>query len=108
MGRHFLTEEDGVSAQNSFDAVCKSIASELAELVIAKQKDYGKQNILEFGEHGILVRSNDKFARLKNLILNSKDPQNEPIDDTLKDIAGYAIVWLMLRNGSFEYSLEEK
>ncbi len=100
---------------DSFDNAVSIIAEELATLVIGKQKDYGKRNILDFGEMGILIRSNDKFARLKNLLnVNSVSPgtrvatpNNESIEDTWKDIAGYAIVALMLRKGWFELPLVE-
>jgi len=74
-------------------------------LVVDKNKDYGKNNILEFGMHGILVRVNDKFARLKNLILNQKNPVNEVLDDTWWDIAGYAVVALLVKRGWFELPL---
>jgi len=56
---------------------------------------------LDFGEFGVLVRTNDKIARLKNLLRNQKAPSNESIDDTWKDTAGYAVVAMMLRKGWF-------
>ncbi|MBA7568409.1 hypothetical protein ES708_10130 [subsurface metagenome] len=84
----------------TFEEACRLVANEIAELVISKQNDYGQNNILDFGELGILVRTNDKVARLKNLI-GKKNPQNETIEDTWKDTAGYAIVALMLKRGWF-------
>jgi len=92
----------------TFEEAAQVITGELADLVVSKQHDYGKGNILEFGEQGILVRANDKFARLKNLILNSNSPMNEPKMDTWRDIAGYAIVALMLERGWFELPMEEE
>lgn len=80
---------------------------ELADLLISKNHDYGKQNILDFGELGILVRSNDKFARLKNLYNNKKQPQNESIRETWADIAGYAILALMLIDREFDLPFKE-
>lgn len=41
---------------------------------------------------GLVVRMNDKVQRLMNLILDRKDPQNESVEDTLIDIANYAVM----------------
>lgn len=89
-----------------FEDACYEIATELARLVISKQKDYGHENILAFGEFGILVRVNDKIARLKNL--QDKEVSNEPTEDSWKDMAGYSILAIMLRRGTFELPLKDK
>lgn len=78
---------------------------ELADIIIKKQQDYGKNNLLEFGEYGILVRTNDKMSRLKNL-RNAAIVNNESIDDTWKDIAGYSVLALLMRNNKFDLPLE--
>ena len=90
----------------TWEEACKEIAEEIVELLISKQRDYGKNNILDFGEYGILVRSNDKIARLRNLNQKGVNPVNESIDDTWKDISGYAIIALMLRRGLFSLPFE--
>ncbi len=87
---------------------CKNKCQEIAELLIKKQHDYGKQNILDFGQFGILVRSNDKFARLRNLYSSKALPQNESIKETWVDIAGYAILALMLFDSELELPFEEE
>lgn len=92
----------------TFEEGCRQIADELANLVIEKQKDYGQANILDFGEFGVLVRTNDKIARLKNLYKQGKKPRNEALDDSWKDNAGYSIVALMVRRGWFSLPLEEE
>ena len=89
----------------TFEEACRAKAQEIAELVIKKQNDYGHGNILAFGELGVLVRSSDKFERLKNL--QGRVHQNEAIEDTWMDIAGYSIIALMLREGTFELELGE-
>jgi hypothetical protein len=96
-----------MSTIKTFNDACKDTCSALREIIIKKQHDYGKNNILEFGEMGVLIRSNDKFSRLKNLILKSKNPSNEPKIDTWYDIAGYAILAIMLENKTFDLPLEE-
>lgn len=76
------------------------------ELLASKQHDYGHQNILKFGEHGVLVRLWDKIARYENLVRRGVDPANESLHDTLIDIIGYCIIWQMLKNNTFGYPLE--
>ena len=69
-----------------------------------KQADYGPTNIgmgnsiietdkdIHRSMIGLVVRMNDKVQRLMNLILDNKDPQNESVEDTLIDIANYAVM----------------
>jgi len=93
--------------KETWDEACKEVADEIINLLISKQRDYGKNNILDFGEYGILVRSNDKIARLKNLNQKSINPANESIEDTWRDISGYAILALMVRRGLFNLPLKK-
>jgi hypothetical protein len=69
---------------------------------IKKHKDYGKGNILDTGELGILFRINDKLRRLQNLTAKGKDPENESINETWLDIAVYAVIAILLRDGQFQ------
>ena len=92
----------------SFEEACRSTALKVAEVVIAKQHDYGHDNILAFKEQGLVVRLWDKINRLKNLFWNKSEPKNESIEDTFTDIAGYAIIGLMLAEGTFTNELEEE
>lgn len=82
---------------------CQQVANEIVELLWLKQQDYGYRNILDFAELGCLVRANDKICRLKNLV--DKEPENEKVDDSWADLAGYAIIALMLRRGTFTLPL---
>lgn len=66
-----------------------------------KQQDYSTQNIAEFGEIGVLIRMNDKFSRLKNLLLKHKTPNHESIADTWLDISVYGIIGLLLHQGKW-------
>lgn len=88
------------------DAV-DEILAELRATLISKQADYGHGNILAFGEYGVLVRAYDKVARLKNLLENKKEPRNEAVEDSWLDLAGYGIIGIMLRRGTFELPLSE-
>lgn len=72
------------------------IAKEIADLLDKKHADYGDNNIIKFGTKGVLVRVNDKVERLINLTWNNdKEPKFESVEDTWKDIAGYAILALI-------------
>ena len=90
----------------TFEDSCRQTALRVAEVVIAKQHDYGHDNILVFKEQGLVVRLWDKISRLKNLVWNSNNPKNESIEDTFTDIAGYAIIGLMLAEGTFTNKLK--
>jgi hypothetical protein len=72
------------------------IASEIADMLIKKNADYGDENLTKHGMTGIIVRLSDKLARLENL-QGKKGHIDETTEDTLKDIAGYAINALRLR-----------
>jgi hypothetical protein len=76
--------------------------------MIAKQRDYGPGNILEFGELGILIRATDKQKRLKNLLYdNPNEPANESLEDTWVDWANYGIIALMVRRGIWGLPMEQ-
>ncbi len=44
----------------------------------------------------------DKFERLKNLFaFGDGKPQHEPIEDSFKDLANYAIIAMMVQRGKW-------
>lgn len=81
------------------------------QLFDKKQQDYGPKNISEFGEHGVLVRMNDKIERLKNLSNKYNDNLcrggteetaiSENIEDTWTDISVYGIIARLCRKGKW-------
>ena len=70
-----------------------------------KQRDYGSRNISDFGEHGVLVRANDKIARLKNL--QGKPASNEAVEDSWADLSVYGVIARMCRAGTWPGLTEE-
>ena len=99
---------DRTAEPETFDEACQRVATQIAYVVISKQHDYGHDNILGFGDKGLVVRMWDKVSRLKNLIWNGNGvAKHEPIQDTFTDIAGYAIIGLMLEKGWFTLELRE-
>lgn len=107
MGKKDLNVNAGISVNGDmtpeyFEEALDSVLDEMRELMISKQKDYGSKNIMEFGEYGVLVRANDKMARLKNLLQAGKEPNNESVEDSWLDLANYAVIALMVRRGIFD------
>ena len=74
---------------------------EEARVIIAKQLDYGPDNINDFGDFGVLVRANDKMRRLKNLYKSDREPVHESVDDSWMDKGNYATIARMYRNGDW-------
>ena len=83
----------------SFEQRLDKVASEITDIVKKKNKDYGNSYEMMIDKYGLvalLIRFQDKMGRLDNLVL--KDSKiavvDESIEDTLKDIAGYALLEL--------------
>jgi len=76
--------------------------AKLLRIFIKKNKDYGKDNILDNGEMGIIFRINDKLHRLQNLASTGAEPENESCYENWQDIAVYAVIALLLRDGRFK------
>jgi hypothetical protein len=108
MGEH-NPEADIPDGPKTFQEAAVRVAAEWATLLTEKQMDYGPNNILGFGEKGLLVREWDKINRLKNLLWdNPAEPNNESLDDTWRDIGGYALIAVMLKRGWFTLPLDAK
>lgn len=76
----------------------KLICDELNKIYIAKNKDYGNSFGEQFKEHGIgpsVFRLDDKMRRLKQITKDDAQVKDETIEDTLMDLANYAIMTLM-------------
>ncbi len=84
--------------EEAFAKICE----EMLTTFIRKHRDYGKGNILDTGELGIIFRVNDKLNRLRNLLSQSKTPENESLDESWQDIGVYAVIAILYRRGWFE------
>jgi len=76
----------------------KHICNSLNDLYKRKNTDYGDSFGKQFEEYGIVssaIRIEDKFNRFKNLIKNEAKVKDETIEDTLLDLANYAIMTLV-------------
>lgn len=93
----------------SLEEAFNLITEEMLTVFIKKHKDYGKGNILDTEELGIVFRVSDKLNRLKNILSKGKSPKNEGIDDSWMDIGVYAVIALMYRKKWFQkLRLKEK
>jgi hypothetical protein len=79
------------------------ILNELASILYKKHEDYGPMNIAGApggAMNGLRVRMYDKLARLSHLGDNDT-PNYESIEDTLIDLANYAIIGLLVQRGQW-------
>ena len=80
------------------------IVYELLEILYKKHEDYGPMNIAGApggAMNGLRVRMYDKLARLSHLGDNDT-PNYESVEDTLIDLANYAIIGLLVQRGQWE------
>ena len=89
-----LTQFDRTETSNPFKLYTDKLAATLQE----KNQAYGDsftESVDKFGKTVIAVRLSDKFNRICNLIKRGEDKENdESLEDTLLDMAGYAILGL--------------
>ena len=76
------------------------ICNELCNLYERKNKDYGNSFGKTYQNLGIIsavTRISDKYNRLCNLVTSEEEicVKDESIEDTLKDLASYAIMTLI-------------
>jgi len=82
-----------------------TITNELTAILLKKQQDYGPFNIAHApggAMNGLRVRMHDKLARLNNLVDTGNTPNYESVEDTLIDLANYAIIGLLVQRGQWE------
>lgn len=76
----------------------KAVTDEITQLLLRKNEDYGGASF-ELGLNGNMVHIYDKANRYRTLIEKmhkGQTPNFESIEDTLKDIMGYAIIGLLI------------
>lgn len=93
----------------TFENTFAELYSEAYKLLVDKQERYGDANIQQLGLHGVISRiAYDKVSRAKKF-LNGKivdgearldemdESTEESLEDTLLDIANYALIAVALR-----------
>jgi hypothetical protein len=103
-----MTNEEK-SFPEQFDEYQK-VLDEIMVIHRKKSQDYSSWNVKGAGETGVAVRIWDKTARLMNLLGwdiatgkldKPRNPKNESLEDTLMDLAAYAIIMIVLRRGKW-------
>jgi len=74
-------------------------------IMVSRQHKYGPHNISAMGFDGVIVRMNDKFARLRNGLAPHGD---ESVADTLYDLANYSLIALMVYERSWPKPMKEQ
>ena len=84
----------------------EEIFRELHIIMLRKHNDYGPYNIAHapgWAMNGLIIRMHDKLERLQNLYYKKTDtPNYESVEDTLIDLANYAIIGLLVQRGQWE------
>lgn len=101
---------DSLAGDYGFDQARVAVAGlELLVTVLKKNSDYGssvfKTPVLTPGlspGDGILVRLSDKIERLQRLLGGKSAEVDESIEETMQDLAGYAILYLARPEGNHE------
>lgn len=96
---NFIAERLGIKTDIGRKAL--TLAIENIKTLDRKQQDYGSQNIARHGQYGVIVRCDDKTARLANLI-NKETTQNESVLDSWLDLANYGIIGALVSLGEWE------
>lgn len=92
----------------TFEESVDLVLTEMRNLMISKQRDYGPGNIAAFGEFGVVVRASDKINRLANLLRSGKEPEHEKLEDTWIDLANYGLIGLLVRRGWWGLPMEHE
>lgn len=90
----------GTSGDPDLEAAIANRFADLFRLFKERQRKYGPGNIAKFGDRGVHVRLSDKVARLDvHYAGGAGDMPDETVDDTWSDVAVYAIIALVCRQG---------
>lgn len=104
----FILNPSLVRGSKNIGFMIKNLFMSQISLMVKKQHDYGHQNIMEFGQKGLIVRCFDKINRIENLIKrfgNNPEGLNEPFLDSWMDIWNYALIGLMVKENVFTLPL---
>lgn len=96
---------NGLSPAIKFESDVREVMRELGDLLISKHRDYGPRNISQSPGgplNGLRVRMHDKTARINNLVDKGLTAENEPLEDSFKDLANYGVIALLVLRGKWD------
>ena len=79
----------------------EDLTKEMNQLYERKNRDYGNsfdKTLDEFGVVAGLIRMNDKMNRIKSIYNKNTNVKDESLEDTLIDLANYAVMTLKWLN----------
>ena len=79
----------------------EDLTKEMNQLYESKNRDYGNsfdKTLDEFGVVAGLIRMNDKMNRIKSIYNKDTNVKDESLEDTLIDLANYAVMTLKWLN----------
>lgn len=88
----------------------QSLCVELRDMYMSKNDSYGDSFSKTFSELGIIssvTRMNDKMERIKSLVMGANE-NDEKLEETLRDLANYAIMTIMEIENKNESSPSER
>lgn len=94
---------DGSSGDSELELRVAGEMAALFDLFKKRQRKYGPGNIAAFGDLGVCVRAQDKLARLRHHYFGggAGDMPDESVDDAWRDLAVYAVIALVCREGGW-------
>lgn len=82
--------------------IFKKTLDDLYELFKKKNRDYGSAVFQRplfskmTARDAVLIALSNKVQRVKTLSKKSGDAENEPLEDSIRDLANYCVIWLSL------------
>lgn len=89
--------DDSVGSTGKAEQI-RQACDEVRDLLIRKNHDYGDSFAQQYAKYGLqsaLIRMDDKMRRLETLTDGKQAQVAESIEDTLADLAGYALLALV-------------
>ena len=94
---HLLAIYNATDPIRNIPAFSMAIMNRIVNLLVRKNHDYGNSFGDQLAEDGPIVfkvRMKDKISRLRTLLTADAQVKDESIEDTLRDIIGYCILFL--------------
>ncbi len=89
---------------SDFELGVANVFEEAEQLLLSKHRDYGPGNIAGApggALNGLRVRVHDKLARVNHLLDSRSEPKHESLRDSFLDMANYALIALMVIDGTW-------
>lgn len=93
-----------VTQDQGFKLAAARLYDEQLHLLLSKNADYSPLNIsmAPFGVmEGLMTRISDKFYRAINLLEQGTEAKHESLEDTFRDLMGYAAIGVLCLQGQW-------